>query len=50
MVTIIQGVKVAREKTDYKYGNYIIRGIKGQYYMHELENVDSEVKEHYVNP
>ncbi len=39
---------MAREKTRYKYGDYIIREIKGRYYVYKLENVGDDVKEHYV--
>lgn len=37
-----------KEKTRYKYGDYIIRQIKGRYYVYKLENVGDDVKEHYV--
>ncbi len=41
---------MAREKTRYKYGDYIIREIKGRYYVYKLENVGDDVKETYVGP
>ncbi|TRM97813.1 hypothetical protein DMP16_01160, partial [Sulfolobus sp. B1] len=39
-----------KEKTRYKYGDYIIRPIKGHYYGYKLETVNSENKETYVGP
>lgn len=39
-----------KEKTRYKYGDYIIRQIKGRYYVYKLENVGGDVKERYVGP
>ncbi len=41
---------MAKEKTRYKYDDYIIRPIKGRYYVYKLETVNGEVKEHYVGP
>ena len=32
----------------YKFGDYILRERKGRYYVYKLENVNGEVKEHYV--
>ncbi len=39
---------MTKEKVRYKYGDYIIRQIKGRYYVYKIENVNSETKEHYV--
>ncbi len=39
---------MAKEKSRYKYGEYIIRPIKGRYYVYKRENVNGEVKERYV--
>lgn len=47
---MIHGVKMAKEKMCYKYGDYIMREIKGRYYVYELETVNAEIKETYVGP
>ncbi len=39
---------MSKERTRYKYGDYIIRQIKGRYYVYKIENVDGEAKERYV--
>ncbi|QKR01030.1 hypothetical protein GWK48_06055 [Metallosphaera tengchongensis] len=41
---------MTKEKTRYKYGDYIIRQIKGKYYIYKLETINGEVKETYVAP
>ncbi len=50
MLTIIQCVNMAKEKSRYKYGEYIIRPIKGRYYVYKLENINGETRERYVGP
>lgn len=50
LATIIHDVNMTRKKRRYKYGDYIIREIKGRYYVYKLETANGDVKERYVGP
>ncbi|WCM38546.1 hypothetical protein GO599_00730 [Sulfolobus islandicus] len=41
---------MTKDKTRYKYGDYILRERKGRYYVYKLETINGEVKERYVGP
>ena len=41
---------MSEKQRRYKFGDYILRERKGQYYVYISENVNSEIKERYVGP
>ncbi|ARM77163.1 hypothetical protein B6F84_10560 [Acidianus manzaensis] len=41
---------MTRDKTRYKFGDYILRERKGRYYVYKLETINGETKETYVGP
>ncbi len=41
---------MTRDKTRYKYGDYILRERKGRYYVYKLEYENGKARETYVGP